>query len=692
MVPGMTTAAAASGSHAIMAPFGLIRTPILRPDETITMAWHDLRAAHAKLRSHDAWVRRLADAAIERLTVALATADKPTYRAIIDVRRALYNGRQPTRRALRRAGGAASIVVRSVQRRSRLEAAVAQAWTMGHAAERNHVHKLLAQPTFRQAIALAAPDLIAQSATAAGKRGRMTARTLLRLAWRAAGRPAPMGGFATTSLFANEYKTCPVGAGPACFVTTRVRGNTLPLLVREPDDPPLLDCETVERRLWQAALLDLTLLSDAGRATHWREVAGVLHQGGTAPGLDQRDVRSLWFERLDRTTVHPDPADFGRALPLLARYGSQRIGRSVRPTAGRLLAAMGLSDEGGQADFAAFAARAERALIDRYDEATVSVLPLESLLDGKVDASAQAARSAVDRALAAGGTIAAEDADAFSCLSPQPLRAACRIRRAGCGRMRLTHWGGDAMTVLAPYRETVEAIDGAHAVLLGDWAARWPGAVDVALDTLGAAGRQHRFAPRRIVHHADAADEIALEELTVVWGSGRVVVLSVDGAAIDQAIHPGVTVEQATGFASRLLVALCRAPPTPVELMLAALNRRLAQDIAEWLARADAPPVLTLPEVNLDDALLLAPAAWCIRLTSGNVFDVWSALVAANMPLGLAECRFAGVLGEPRIVDLASPDGIGLLLASGSAFAHLTPLEAGYIAEFCIELTAESGK
>ena len=692
MVAGMTTAAVASASHAIMAPFGLIRTPILQPDEVTTTAWHDLRAAAARVRSHDAWARLLTSAAIERLTVALATADKPTYRAIIDVRRALYNGREPKQGALRRAGGAASIVERSVQRRIRLEAAVAQAWAMGHAAERNHVHKLLAQPIFRQAIALAAPDLIAQSATAAGKRGRMTARTLLRLAWRAAGRPAPMGGFATTALIADEGKTRPVGAGPACFVTTRVRGDTLPLLVRQPDDPPLLDCETVERRLWQAALLDLTLLPDAGRATHWREIAAVLYRGGTAVGLDRRDVRSLWLERLDRTTLRPDHADLRRALPLLARYGAQRIGRSARPTAGRLLATMGLSDQSGQAGFAAFSARAERALIDRYDEATVSALPLDALLGGVADASEQAARTAIDRAWAADGTIAAEDADAFSRLSPQPLRAACRIRRAGCGRMRLTHWGGDAMTVLAPYRETVEAIDAAHAALLGDWAARWPGAVDIALDTLGAAGRQHRFAARRIVHHADAADEIALKELTVVWDSGHVVVRSPDGAAIDQAIHPGVTVEQATGFASRLLVALCRAPPTPVELMLAALNRRLAQDIAEWLARADTPPVLTLPEVNLDDALLLAPAAWCIRLTSGDVFDVWSALVAAQMPLGLAECRFAGVLSEPRIVDLASPDGIGLLFASGSAFAHLTPLEGGHITEFCIELTVESGQ
>lgn len=677
-----------------LAPLTLVRVPLLRLDEARSSAWDEVRRLLAVQHRLDATMQAFAPRVAGRL-VAEEVAFLDQKRARKQLLAAVRDGIRPRAGTLRtlQAMRTARLVARAWARRERIGAQLAQA--IERAAERDiaELRALHRRPEWQRALALANPEIAAQARRVlarggSARRDRVTLRMLRRLAWRAAGRAAPMALFSATARL-SEDTGASVDAAAAAPRALRIGVRSAALGVAGRGADPILDPAAAEADAWRAALTDLTLLPHAANASRWRELAEGLARGGAAEPLSHDEARALWIEsRLGKDVALPRDA-LEAPFSAIARLGSALAGAPRRHWAERL----GLP-ESGRAAFAPLAATIEQDLCRTFGAERVAGLPLAALL-GEDEAS-DPARALVERALRGNGRIALDAAAALGTPAVPPRRAAFRARPVGDARapgLAITHWGGDSMSVLAGYADVFAEQDAPAAMRA--WIGGFPGCADLAIGSAEAADRRQRLAPRRIVATPRAAGDIAIEALEVTWGRGGTRLAAGGGAPILRALHTGLAGEQALPFAARLLLHITRPPPSVIEQLLAAVNRALAERIAGWLDDPQAAPALALPPLAIGDRVVLAPDAFLLRGCADAGWDAtaaaWRALGGAGCPIGLAEMRAAGGLAEPRTVDLATRDGVALALGS-DGFVHLTPLTpapgSAWLAEFCVELVA----
>ena len=448
-----------------------------------------------------------------------------------------------------------------------------------------------------------------------------------------------MALFAATGMLVDGPADDPDAVSRRATVQRRTRAGVVPL-------------GDAEAQAWQAAIADLAALPAAMAASHLREIGQKL--GADKPvALSPADARALWIEsQLSAPFRWPLPQ---AALGLVAELGSRFcLAGAARPWS--TVADACALPRTGRMRLSTLATLAEPCLRQRFG-ALLDSAPLAALLAPLMNLpDCLDSRSLLQAGIAA----------------RQPVRAALRARPAEGGALVITHWGGDTMSVIAPYAHLAGCAE--RRAAWSQWLAGFGGAdLPCPIPAARAAAQSGRPVPEGPWLGWQDSD---------VW-------LDDNGTAIARVHHPGVIAEQELRFPQRLLLAITRGPPTLLEAAIAAANARLARRIADWLA-GDAP-VLALPAETIDGLLVLAPPAFAVR--AGTAVDAaWAALGAAGCRLGLAEVRRPGLLAEPRIVDLGTPDGMALAIADARSFSHLTPLRPApgtrHVIEFLIELAA----
>ncbi len=684
--------AAEAGERYRLAPVLLARVPLLRFAEAETAAWNEVRALLIARRRLLAGIRRSA------LGIGISAGEPHLprlghqWRAL---RRAVRLGQRPSAATLRALRGTRSVqlLAHAWQRADDLEARIADALGRAERRDADELAALARLPPWRRALMMARPDVACQldSVIERGRlarRDRMTLRTARRLAWRAAGKPAPMGLFSGTARLrdAGGASIDQVAEAPRrarVSIRTEALGELAPA---RPIAPPL----EVESLAWQAALSGAAGLDLGLAASRWREAAEAIESGAAELPLTSRDARALWIESTLGRDIEVCFGEFAAAFDTLARLGSDLVCPDVDAA---WTAAVGLPPT-GRMPLVRLIEVVRASLHSRHGPAAIAAMPMTALL-GRAGGRAHGADALVESALASGCAIRAAAAAALGLPAAAPIRAAFRARPVAGATgtaLAISHWGGDAMSVLMGYAHLFEEPATAR---LREWMAGFPGCADVALGTAGIADRQRRLAPRRVTAHPHAPGDIAIGELDAEWSGAGIRLLPKDGVPIISALHPGLAAEAELPFATRLLLHLVRQPRTLVEVLIEATNRAMAARIADWLSEADAGVVLALPAVAIDPGVVLAPPAFVLRGGPpphdwDRIAAAWDGLDRAGCRLGLAELRGPGALADPRIVDLGSRDGIALALGGDTAFAHLTPLapapRSGWLAEFCIEL------
>ncbi|WP_439533917.1 hypothetical protein [Polymorphobacter sp.] len=503
----MASAARERAPQPLLAPLLLVRQPLLTVDAAETTAWQPV---HAALR-RQARLERLVPWATARITARLRH-DPPDWQALVALRRALTRRRKPP----------AALTATPLGRLATVLATPIAIEPMP-AIEVPRLRRLAEDPDWQRAMALSAPDLADQLPRVLARaththRDRMTLRTLTRLAWRAAGRAAPMGLLGTTGALID---------GPPA----PARPRTLDLKIRMPPTPPsLATAEDAEAQAWAWAL----------HLSHLRGLADLI-RAGESPRLSRDEARQLWIESVFATPVTAPLDQLSSTIEAISVLGSAFFCPESTPN-WPIMAGFG---------------PAGRLPVDEIAARIGYRLPPEPILPTGLDALVQTNPS-LTALLRHGQPL------------PRPRRAAFRARPiatpAGPG-LALRHWGGDAMTVLTGPASLLDSFADA----LSYWHGRWPG-VDLALGAPEAADRRQALSARQIIDTAD---------IELAWTPEQCTLLH-RGEPLPPLRHPDQRGEAAMPFMARLLMRLARPAPSLMEAVLAAFNRALAARITAW--------------------------------------------------------------------------------------------------------------
>lgn len=694
----------AAGESYRLAPVLLARVPLLRIAEAETNAWDEARDLLVAKRRMWNGLQRFVPSVLSRIAEDAQDHPRPR-RQWRELRRAVRCGVRPSAAILRvlQDTRSARIVAWAWQRLDGLDARLADALARTERREADELAVLANRPEWGRALKTAHPDVALQfervlQRSRLARRDRVTLRTVRRLAWRAAGRPAPMGLFSGTARMRDSDRSAidQVAEAPR-QVRVAIRTQILGEMVAADTVAPPAEAESLA---WEATLSGMAGLDFGIAASRLRECAEAIESGSKAMTPSAQDARALWIESVLGSDLEIHFGGFEAGFDTISRLGS----RLVDPAASSAwTAGIGLPSQ-GRMPLDRLIEIARDSLHARHGEVTTAAMPISSLLnrDGRCSHPADCV---VEEAIENGSAIRADEVAELGIPAPQPLRAAFRARplvgTAG-NTLAISHWGGNVMSVLMGYAHLVDDGSPSAAVQLREWVAEFPGSADVAFGSTGIADRQRRLAPRRVTDFPRGPGDIAIDDLVAEWDANGLRLLPMNGPPIVAAIHPGLTAEEKLPFAARLLLHLVRQPRTMIEILIESANRALAGRIAAWLseaaAGAGAGAVLKLPAVAVEPGVVLAPPAFVLRTAEGPhewevIAAAWDELQRSGCRLGLAEMRVPGSLADPRIVDLGSRDGIALALGGGAAFTHLTPLapapESRWFAEFCIELAAQ---